>query len=241
MSPALAGGFFRLSGYNHPTAETQDLLRETTSASHFSYHACGLLLGHILNILWILVFILVQSREHHLRLFSTRAWASFPGVDLELLFPGVALLLPQTLQVHCWPAPLGRNFPLFLGDAPVSCLPGTQRWPAELVTVRWLRSQFGHWDRCSSFFFCSEFCHTLKWNSHRFTCVPHPDPPSHLLLHPLPLGFPSAPGPSTCLMHSTWAGDLFHPRYYTCFDAVLLKHPTLAFSHRVHCSFLKKF
>ena len=32
------------------------------------------------------------------------------------------------------------------------------------------------------FFICSEFCHTLKWNSHGFTCVPHPDPPSHLPL-----------------------------------------------------------
>ena len=62
------------------------------------------------------------------------------------------------------------------------------------------------------FFFCSGFCHTLKWNSHGFTCVPHPYPPSHLPLHPLPLGFPSAPGPSACLMHPTWAGDLFHPR-----------------------------
>ena len=62
------------------------------------------------------------------------------------------------------------------------------------------------------FFFCGGFCHTLKWNSHGFTCVPHPDPPSHLPLHPLPLGFPSAPGPSACLMHPTWAGDLFHPR-----------------------------
>ena len=83
------------------------------------------------------------------------------------------------------------------------------------------------------FFICSEFCHTLEWNSHGFTCVPHPDPPSHLPLHLLPLGFPSALGPSACLMHLTWAGDLFHPRYYTCFDAVLLKHPTLSFSHRV--------
>ena len=83
------------------------------------------------------------------------------------------------------------------------------------------------------FFICSEFFHTLEWNSHGFTCVPHPDPPSRLPLHPLPLGFPSAPGPSACLMHPTWAGDLFHPRYYTCFDAVLLKHPTLSFSHRV--------
>ena len=25
-------------------------------------------------------------------------------------------------------------------------------------------------------------------------------------------GFPSAPGLSACLMHPTWAGDLFHPR-----------------------------
>ena len=25
------------------------------------------------------------------------------------------------------------------------------------------------------FFFCSEFCHTLEWNSHGFTCVPHPN------------------------------------------------------------------
>ena len=61
-------------------------------------------------------------------------------------------------------------------------------------------------------FICSGFCHTLKWNSHGFTCVPHPDAPSHLPLHPLPLGFPSAPGPSACLMHPTWAGDPFHPR-----------------------------
>ena len=29
------------------------------------------------------------------------------------------------------------------------------------------------------FLYCSGFCHTLKWNSHGFTCVPHPDPPSH--------------------------------------------------------------
>ena len=43
------------------------------------------------------------------------------------------------------------------------------------------------------------------------TWVPHPDPPSHLPLL-LSLGLPSAPGPSACLMHPTWAGDLFHPR-----------------------------
>ena len=35
--------------------------------------------------------------------------------------------------------------------------------------------------------YCSGFCHTLTWISHRFTCVPHPDPPSHLPLHPIDL------------------------------------------------------
>ena len=60
--------------------------------------------------------------------------------------------------------------------------------------------------------YCSGFCHTFKWISYGFTCIPHPDPPSHLPLHPIPLGLPSAPGPSAYLMHPTWAGDLFHPR-----------------------------
>ena len=60
--------------------------------------------------------------------------------------------------------------------------------------------------------YCSGFCHTLKWISHGFTCIPHPDPPSHFPLHPTPLGLPSSPAPSTCLMHPTWAGDLFHHR-----------------------------
>ena len=39
----------------------------------------------------------------------------------------------------------------------------------------------------------SGFCHTLTWISHGFTCIPHPDHPSHLPLHPILLGLPSAP------------------------------------------------
>ena len=42
--------------------------------------------------------------------------------------------------------------------------------------------------------YCSGFCYTLTWISHGFTCVPHPDPPSHLPLYLIPLGLPSAPG-----------------------------------------------
>ena len=64
--------------------------------------------------------------------------------------------------------------------------------------------------RLITFQFCSGFCHTLTWISHGVKWIPHPDPPSHLPPYPIPLGLPSAPGPSTCLMHPTWAGDLFH-------------------------------
>ena len=60
--------------------------------------------------------------------------------------------------------------------------------------------------------YCSGFCHTLTWISHGVTWFPHPDPPSHLPLYPIPLSLPRAPGPSTCLVHPTWAGDLFHYR-----------------------------
>ena len=45
----------------------------------------------------------------------------------------------------------------------------------------------------------------------------------------IPVHQPWAP----CLMHRTWTGDLFHIWWYTCFNAILLDHPTLAFSHRV--------
>ena len=37
------------------------------------------------------------------------------------------------------------------------------------------------------------FCHTLTWICHECTCVSHPEPPSHLPPHPIPLGHPSAP------------------------------------------------
>ena len=40
-------------------------------------------------------------------------------------------------------------------------------------------------------------CHTLTWICHGCTCVPYPEPPSHLPPHPIPLGHPSAPAPST--------------------------------------------
>ena len=70
---------------------------------------------------------------------------------------------------------------------------------------------FIHW-RLITLQNCSVSCYTLTWISHGFTSIPRPDHPSHLPLHLIPLGLPSAPGPSICIMHSAWAGDLFHPR-----------------------------
>ena len=45
----------------------------------------------------------------------------------------------------------------------------------------------------------------------------------------IPVHQPWAP----CIMHQTWTGDSFHIWYYTCFNAILLNHPTLSLSHRV--------
>jgi len=40
------------------------------------------------------------------------------------------------------------------------------------------------------------FCHTSTCILHRYTRVPHPEPPSHLPPYTIPLGHPSAPAPS---------------------------------------------
>ena len=45
--------------------------------------------------------------------------------------------------------------------------------------------------------YCGGFCHTFTRISHGCTCVPHPDPPSHLSPHPIPQGHPSALALST--------------------------------------------
>ena len=46
------------------------------------------------------------------------------------------------------------------------------------------------------------FCHTLTGIHHGCTCVPHPETPSRLPPHPIPLGHPSAPVSST-LYHAS--------------------------------------
>ena len=50
--------------------------------------------------------------------------------------------------------------------------------------------------------YCSCFCCILTWIHHGCTCVPHPETPSHLPPHPIPLGHPSVPALST-LSHAS--------------------------------------
>ena len=48
-------------------------------------------------------------------------------------------------------------------------------------------------------------CHISKWICHRYACVPHPEPCSLLAPHTIPLGCPSAPGPS--IQYHAWNLD----------------------------------
>ena len=77
------------------------------------------------------------------------------------------------------------------------------------------------------------FCHTLTWICHGYTRVPHPGLLSQLPPHAIPLHHPNAPAPTSCIIHRTWTDNSFHLQYYTCFNAILPNHHTLALSHRV--------
>ena len=173
---------------------------------------------------------------------SSRLHHQFPPFYQILLINYKQILTVSAFRTYPWPhisLQLSPNVPVLFSKFLVFSLPisasfypiyfeSTSVWLLSLPfqeykfcqSHEWLPTCLNQRDSRSFFFlffsffifYCSEFCHTLKWNSHGFTCVPHPDPPSHLPLHPIPLGLPSAPGPSTCLMHPTLAGDLFHPR-----------------------------
>ena len=72
--------------------------------------------------------------------------------------------------------------------------------------------------------YCNGFCHTLTWTCHGFTCVPHPEPPSHL--PPLPAKYMQ-----TTAQSSFRAVDMIfvsNPRpnytYGTLMEWTILKH-----------------
>ena len=67
-----------------------------------------------------------------------------------------------------------------------------------------------HWKKIFFFYFTILywFCHTSTWICHRCTHIPHPESPSHLSLHTIPLGHPSASAPSI-LYHASNLDWLF--------------------------------
>ena len=62
--------------------------------------------------------------------------------------------------------------------------------------------------------YCSGFCHIFTWISHGCTCVPHPEPLSHLPPHPIPQGHPSAPALST--LSNAWYRRCFKIETFFC-------------------------
>ena len=75
--------------------------------------------------------------------------------------------------------------------------------PLSIILLIYLSIFYFNW-RLITLQYCGGFCHTFTWISHGCTCVPHPDPPSHLPPHPIPQGHPSAPSLST--LPRTWTG-----------------------------------
>ena len=86
--------------------------------------------------------------------------------------------------------------------------------------------------------YCSGFCHTLTWLSHGCTCVPHPEPPSHLPPHPIPQGHPSAPALST-LSHAFnldwWSASHMIIYMFQCYS-LKSSHPRLLPQSPKDCS-----
>ena len=87
------------------------------------------------------------------------------------------------------------------------------------------------------YYFTLQYCIGFAIHQHASATGVHVFP----ILNPLPT---SIPIPSlwvipvhqpqaSCILHRTWTGDSFHIWYYTCFNAILPNHPTLALSHRV--------
>ena len=66
------------------------------------------------------------------------------------------------------------------------------------IYLRWLFFSFFLFFNFTIFCFTMLywFCHKSTWICHGCTCVPYPEPASHLPPHTLSLGHPSAPAPS---------------------------------------------
>ena len=82
------------------------------------------------------------------------------------------------------------------------------------------------------------FCHTSTWIRHGCTCVPNPEPSSHLPPHNIPLGHPSAPAPSFLYPASNLDWRFISYMILYIFKCLSPKSSLLCLSHRVQNTFL---
>ena len=94
---------------------------------------------------------------------------------------------------------------------------------------------FVYW-RLITLQYCGEFCYTFTWISHGCTCVPHPEPPSHLPLHLIPQGHPSTPALST-LSHTSnldwWSVSHMIIYMFQCYSLIIPPLPSPTESKRL--------
>ena len=92
-------------------------------------------------------------------------------------------------------------------------------------------------DSISFFFFLTlQYCIGFAIHQHESATGVHVFP----ILNPLPTSLPIPSlwvipvhqAQASCILHGTWTGDSFLIWYYTCFNAILPKHPP-SLSHRV--------
>ena len=101
--------------------------------------------------------------------------------NFALLWPHLFLRITQSaLVLLCFPFTVLFGFPFFF-----FCICVASNFLIFFIFI-YFSFIFISW-RLITLQYCSGFCHTLTWISHGFTCIPHPDPPSHLPLHPIPL------------------------------------------------------
>ena len=85
--------------------------------------------------------------------------------------------------------------------------------------------------------YCDGFWYT-SWINHRYACVPHPEPPSHLSLYPIPLSCCQAPtlGALLPVLNLHWSSILH--TVICMFQCYSLKVSHSCFSHIVQKSVL---
>ena len=109
---------------------------------------------------------------------------------------------------------------------------------AKSVLINFLNiSIYFNW-RLITLQYCGDFCHTLTWISHVYICAPHPEHPSHLCPHPIPLGCPNAPVLSA-LFHVSilnWSSISYMAIYMFQCCSLKLSHPHLLLQSQKVCS-----